>query len=294
MAARPIALTVDPGGSHLPGPFLIEIRGERPLLHLTFRDLMVDREDVVSVREAFEESSPDELLSAVLRHEAGWRITADALESRTYAMLMRKVTDGLDVMMRIESKPANGDRERVIGPCWSFVEERDGQGLLYGMGAALYDRDDVGAVRDILRSGVGRALTWKDLQEARRLFHRRVGPEVAGHNALRRSIARLSTMTWEEALAMPLWSPKGLSDQERYAMLAKVFWAMTYSGFTPEERDRAGSGYRGGGCRDGRSSVEEAPPNDPVRALLQHACWIDALEMQDALFAVLSSKRASS
>lgn len=264
----------------------VEYRGESPSLHLTFRDLVVREEDVTTVAEALGECSPDDLLVAVMRHEAGWAMRAEALESRTHAMLARKIADALDAMAGTEAKVRDGPIDQVIGPFWRFrTVGRDGLELAFG--AALYGRSGASAAENLLDAGMGRAVTWDGLLRLARLFDGCPESEAVGCRSLRSSTERLSRMPWEQAMGLSLWLPADLSEMERYAVLAKVFWALTYHGFTTDERERR--------QRAGAAPAEPRErrccdpwPADPVRAVLDHNCWVDALEMWRALFGALS------
>ncbi len=287
MTSRTVAPSFDPDEHRQDERLRVEFRRSASALHLTFCDLAVDRADIVPLREALGDCSPDELLMAVLRHEAGWRIQSDALESRTYAMLMRRVTDALDGMMEGEAREPVAEREVVIGPLWCFLAGRGGRHLEHSMGAALYSHESAHAGRALLAEGVRRVCTWDELREVRRHLDRGLFTDDVGFSALKGSIVRLSHMSWDEALALPIWLPGDLSDRERYAVLAKVFWAMTYRGFSREEQERT-DGRCTQGQRGGERHLRLEPwPVDPVHAVLDHNCWVDALEMQDALFAML-------
>lgn len=289
MVARVASHLLDPDEHTHKALLCAAYRGRGPILHLAFRDLEVDRADVGPLREALEGCSPDELLAAVLRHEAGWRMRADALESRARAMLVRKVTDALDAMVEAPSGASCAERGQVVGPLWRLVVNGSGHCLEYSVGAALYARENSGAVRELLRTGAERARTWDELRDLRDRLEGRCALDAVGMPAFEGSIAHLSRLPWDEALALPLWLPKGLSEQERYAVLARAFWAMTYHGFTREERERSGvDERRGGSVREPRIALEPWS-SDPARAMLEHACWIDALEMHDALFTMLPS-----
>lgn len=287
MAACTAVFPLDPDERPCKVPWRVAYRGCGSILHLTFRDLEVDEEDIGPLREAFEGCSPDELLAAILRHEVGWRIRADALESRAYAMLMRKMIDALDAMLEIERTAPCADRDRVVGPLWRFVANGSQHCLEHSVGAALYVRDRSEAVNGLLHAGVERVRTWDELRELQRGLDANDELGEAGMPAFEGSIAALSQLPWDEALALPLWLPKGLSDRERYAVLARAFWALTYRGFSRDEQRRSVVDASHGGEARKVRIAQEPWPSDPVRALLEHACWVDALEMHDALFTVL-------
>lgn len=289
MVARTVSRTLDPDGNAHPVRFCVEYCKSDPSLHLTFRDLEVDREDILPLRAAFESCSPDELLAAILRHEAGWSMRADALESHARAMLVRKVTDALDEMVEEPLAAPSVEQKRVVGPLWRFVADGVDGRFALSAGAAVFAVDGCGAVRELLGAGLGRVRTWDELRKMRRIAGSCKALGKIAIPVFEGSIARLSRMSWDEALTLSIWLPKGLSDRERYAVLARSFWAMTYRGFSREEQERSRRGEREGGRVADRCRMAALWPDDPVRSVLAHNCWVDALEMHEALFAMLPS-----
>lgn len=263
----------------------VECPASPPPLHLTFRDVPVRAEDVITLAHALRECSPDELLAAILRHEAGWALQAEALERRTYAMLMRRITDALDAMAAISREAPPEREDQIIGPFWRFVPSGN-RSLEHRMGAALYERAGASAARCLIEAGAVRTSTYAGLRDQMGGLAGKPEMAVAGCAALCCSVERLSVMEWDRALALPLWLPVQLSDQERYAVLARAFWALTYRGFTPDEVER---GRPAGKPNSAQASARHRDPwpTDPVQGLLNHACWVDALEMWVALFETL-------
>lgn len=258
---------------------------------LSFRDLRVTAEDVTTVGEALARCSPQEMLDAVMRHEAGWRIPVDAVGSRAYHMLMMRIGAALEAMRSLQDAAAAlmPSREGVVGPLFRFSAAEGGRGFEHRVEAVVLPMDDAAAIEGSLAEGLARVCTWDALRTQRCDAKPAVSFERLAPEALRGSLALLSRMSWERVLALPLWLPRDLSEDERQAVLAKVFWAMTYHGFEQRTMPRSISSTQQGA--DERPSVRAEPapwPTDPVMAVLDHNCWVDTLEAWNALFAVIS------
>lgn len=258
-------------------------------ISLGFRDLEVSVRDVTTVGETLLRCSPADLLDAVMRHEVGWRVSADAMGSRARHVLAGKVGTALEAMRSLEDAAValSPSQEGVIGPSFRFVRLDDGSGLEHKVEAVVLSRDDAALIAECLECGLERVDTWDDLRALRCDADARSVPDRLSPDALRASPTLLSRIPWERTLALPLWLPEGLSEEEYWAILAKIFWSMTYHGFTLQEVHRKTSLAQVTieSCRSGRS-VSDRWPDDPVLAVLDHNCWIDTLQAWNAFFAL--------
>lgn len=271
-----------------------KVRVERPpdarLLSLSFRDLRVCARDVITIGEAFARCSPESLLNAVMRQEAGWRIPVDAVGSHARHMLMGKIAGALETMRSLEDAVValSPSHEGIVGPLFRFSSVEGGTGFDHEVGAAVLSADDGAVIEECLASGLERACTWDALRMLYCGAEGSLASDAIGPEALHASHAVLARMPWERVLALPLWLPEDLSDDEREGILAKVFWSMTYRGFVQGERQQDALGVRMRGTARRLVRSEPVPwPADPVLAVLGHNCWVDTLEAWNALFAVI-------
>lgn len=259
---------------------------------LSFRDLQVKADDVTTVGEAFARCSAEEMLGAVMRHEAGWRIPVDAVGSRAHHMLAGRIATALETMRSLEDAAMElmPSREGIIGPLFRFALADSGAALEHRVEAVVLSMDDAAGIRERLEGGLKRVCTWDALRALRCGADEAAAPDRFMPEALRESQTILARMPWERVLALPLWLPSDLSEEERWAILAKAFWSMTYRGFSQDAAHRGALSPHS--ASDYRSAVrfEAAPwPANPVLAVLDHNCWVDTLEAWHALFAVISS-----
>lgn len=270
------------------------VRVERPpdmqSVPLSFRDLRVGAEDVTTVSEAFAHCSAESLLNAVMRHEAGWRIPVDSIGSRAHHMLMGKIANALDAMRSLEDAVAalSPSREGIVGPLFRFAAAEGGVGLEHRVEVAVLSADDAIAIEERFASGMKRVCTWDALRALRRAEE---SPSVSDRltpESLHASHAILARMPWERVLALPLWLPSDLSEDEQQAILARIFWSMTYCGFMQVATAQGAPHAQSQSEVWQHVQVEPAPwPVDPVLAVLDHNCWVDTLEAWNALFAVM-------
>lgn len=257
---------------------------------LSFRDLRIRAEDLTTVGEALAGCPPETMLDAVMRHEAKWRISTDALGSRARHMLVGRIATALDTMRSLEDAAVElmPSREGFVGPLFRFVASANGSGLEHEVSAAVLAAEDARAVRQLVEGGMRRVRTWDELRTLWRETESSALASQLAPEALRGSVTLLARMPWERVLALPLWLPADLTSDEQHAVLAKVFWAMTYRGFV---RDEVRSGATDGSLADAKRRAVPARgapwPNDPVGAVLGHNCWVDTLEAWDALFAAI-------
>lgn len=267
--------------------------GDARTVSLCFRDLRVSEDDLTTVGEAFARCSAEEMLHAVMGHEVGWRIPVEAMGSRARHNLASRIGKALDAMRSLhdEAVSLSSRPEGVVGPLFRFAAGQGGTGLRYEVSAAALPFSDAAGVRELLASGMERVCTWDELRSLRRDAPSSSASNALAPPALDASASILSSMSWERVLALPLWLPSDLSEDERWAVLAKVFWSMTYRAF-----DQPGSwGAEGvSGSLDGwerRSRIEpEVLPADPLIAVLGHNCWVDTLEVWNALFGMMGSR----
>lgn len=270
-----------------------KMRMERPpdghIVLLSFCDLHVSVEDVTTVGQALARCSAEEMLRAVMRHEAGWRIPVDTIGSRAHHMLMGKIASALEAMRSLadEASSLSSSREGIVGPLFRFASVEGGPGLEHRVEAVVFPREDTAAIGECLAAGVARVCTWDALRTTRCGGEDHTIPERLTPDALCDSHTLLARLPWERVLALPLWLPSDLSEEERWAILAKVFWSMTYRGFmrTEASPDRL-DGTLVQPIR--RTPCESVPwPANPVLAVLDHNCWVDTLEAWSALFDVM-------
>ena len=273
-----------------------KVRVKRPpatrSVSLSFRDLRVSASDVTTIGDAFARCSVDDLLAAVLRHEAGWRIPMDTIGSRAHHMLMGKIASALEAMRSLEDSVAalSPSREGIVGPLFRFASIDGGMALEHRVEAVVFSESDGAAIGKRLASGLERACTWDALRTLHYEDEASADLDRLAPKALHASHSILGHMPWERVLALPLWLPEDLSEDERQAILAKVFWSMTYRGFTQSgvSHDMMVEQLQGAAYQ--RQQPDSASwPADPVLAVLDHNCWVDTLEAWNALFEIMRS-----
>ncbi|MDO4290308.1 MAG: hypothetical protein Q4C41_03645 [Eggerthellaceae bacterium] len=208
-------------------------------------ELEVDRSDVTTVSEALRACEARLLLPLVMRAEAGWRVSPDALDGACRKTLLRKIEAALSLMGSL-SPSGGAHAEDVIVP-WERFEVCDANGvLLRRVGAAVLDEGDAASMRLLLHGGARRVADLACLDVAAKRFAPAGEGDAWRWRNLAQSLVPLAFEPWEETLARRIWLPRSLCEKERYYVLGSVFWAMTYLGFNAASRVRVKEGSHAG------------------------------------------------
>lgn len=198
-------------------------------------ELEVDRSDVTTVGEALRVCDARLLLPLVMRAEAGWRVSPDALDGACRRTLLRKIEAALNLMGSVS--PRGGARAESIVVPWERFEARDASGaLLRRVSAAVLDEGDAAPMRLLLQGGARRVADLARLDAAAKRFAPAGEGDAWRWHSLAQSLVPLAFEPWEETLARRIWLPRSLCEKERYYVLGSVFWAMTYLGFNAASR----------------------------------------------------------
>lgn len=184
-----------------------------------FTETSVRKEDVTCVHDAFKQLDPEKLLNVLLENQLAWKLDPRMLRGRAKDHLLQKTASMLQLMYQIDPVPLPSPN-LVIIPVQSFQYLGRRNALKREIRASILDLANV-SMSD--QGSLDYAKTISQLLA--HLSHNEGDPPYI------RRIDSLISVPWSQVLGYALWLPISLTEYERYAELAHLFWVMSYSGY---------------------------------------------------------------
>lgn len=183
-----------------------------------FAETHVKPEDITCVHAALKSVDPEMLLCVMLESHLAWKTDPRLLTGAAKRHLMKKTTSMLSLMYELEPAPLHHP-DHVIIPVQTF--EYPGAGC-------SFIRRISSAILDVASSGFPES---DGLDYAAAIASHMPAPEEPRWVEGLSSVDGLISAPWPQVLGHALWLPSSLTEYERTAELAHVFWVMAFSGY---------------------------------------------------------------
>lgn len=237
-----------------------------------FAEVQVCKEDVTCVHAALAGADPETLLFVLLETRLGWKLDPRALTGAAKRHLLKKTSAMLGLMYDLEPQPAP-EPDHVIIPVQSFEYPGTGPVLTRRISAAILDVAAVGAA-DAQAVDYARSIAACQADEV-------AGTCARVQEALS-SVDALIGSAWTDVLGHAIWLPAALTEYERMAVLAHVFWVMGFSGFAEAVHEMRTVGLHRAGVPVGGATPaalcfqEQERKMDGISAVLNHNSTAEA------------------
>lgn len=186
-----------------------------------FAEVHVRKEDVTCVHAALKGADPETLLFVLLETRLGWKLDPRALTGAAKRHLLKKTSAMLGLMYDLEPDPMS-EPDQVIILVQSFEYPGTGPVLTRRISAAILDVAAAGAAD-------GRVVDY-----ARSIAACQADEAAGAHARVQEALFSVDALigsAWTDVLGRAVWLPAALTEYERMAALAHVFWVMGFSGF---------------------------------------------------------------
>lgn len=193
-------------------------------IHCCFTEVQVHKEDITCVYEALKHANVNKLLSVLLENQLSWKIKPEELSSSAYQHLLAKVLSMLRVVNNIEPQ-VGVYPDALIIPTQSFSSKGSRTNIARTISAVMLNTSSYSSHQHMQ---LDYALSLQAFLKASRNGNTDCCENT---NEAVQSLSQLVSKPWGITLGLPVWLPSELTQYERYAVLAHIFWIMTYSGF---------------------------------------------------------------
>lgn len=246
-------------------------------------DLKVEASDITSLHNAFAHADPDFLLDAVLMADPAFRCSPAAICGSARDRLLRRVGATLELMYSMEPI-VEESRTQLIVPWQDYRCAEEDQQIVRGVGSCILEFGSLPEARAELERYGGRLLTMPAFAA---LVDEGDHPlDALEQSGLLEPIQIISLESWPEALGRCIWLPSTLCELERYAVLASVFWSMTYGGFACcTQSSGVREGHRAPSCSSTSLWAEYAEKMELFAEALSYNAWVETVRAGEALCA---------
>lgn len=190
-----------------------------------FTHTPVQPEDITCVHAALKQVHPQKLLEVLLENQLAWKMDPRLLTGAAQRHLLSKTSSALQLMYNIEPEPLVNPHQVII-PLQTFSYEGSRGLLRRSIRASILNLMHASSAQS---TTLDYALSIPAFLQHTCHAHKASASEQNSGTLER--IDQFLSKPWSQVLGCALWLPSGLTEYERYAELAHIFWVMAYGGF---------------------------------------------------------------